>query len=418
MKKKEVRKVLENTKLYREVAWDGVVYLGSDDVGGDTDYLIDFFSEHCLKNKRILDLGSAGGAVCFTAIRSGVSFATGVELDERRIKGARKLKKILGVKNVEFIKKDFYNYLYKLNKIFDITFVLNILHHIRNPYPLLQKVCRVTREYIIIETPKKWSVDKYGREYCSKLSLVEGAREVQSIEDIINYLKVFSFYLIFEKQSDTSKKFFGVDKRFVYVFKYKHERKDEDARSKEMEIYRSEREKIDVFVRQNPRKINAKDMSKLIKDYYGYNFIIIGGRASGKSYLCNFLANENIYESEMKLFKLHRNTIRFWRYLFSFDKRIGKFATVMLSTEDDSRAHCNIETLIYYIKNKKIICLVLYPSYNILLKRLCKREKDRINRVDSDVNFDYSIRFDCRKYIEEFEKNNIKYFFVTFNDKI
>ena len=145
--------LVNNVKLYRKVRVGGNKYLGSKDKRvRSTGYVLELFPEGWFCGKRVLDIGCAGGAICF-AVSGEVKLAVGVDVDEGRIKAAIKIANDNNVENVQFACSNINH-----KKVFvkrDCIFLLNVLHHEKDPSILLGHCMGATNEYLCIEHPKK-----------------------------------------------------------------------------------------------------------------------------------------------------------------------------------------------------------------------------------------------------------------------
>lgn len=135
-------------KLYRKFKLSGKSYVGTEDKHKrDTMYILDLFPENFFRDKTILDIGCAGGAICFLA---GAKSATGIDTNKERVAAANKIKKENEIESIDFICGNV-NEWYK-GQFFDCVFLLNVLHHEKDPSILLNKLrCK----YICIEHPVK-----------------------------------------------------------------------------------------------------------------------------------------------------------------------------------------------------------------------------------------------------------------------
>ena len=144
--------ILKNVKLYREVIASGKRFLGSRDkrIRG-VHYILDMFSPRGLAKKTVLDIGCAGGAICF-AVADRAKQVTGIDVSPERINAARVIKEEIGIKNVFFAVANVNKWILK---DYDCIFLLNVLHHEKNPEILLSRCTCFANEYLCIEHPKK-----------------------------------------------------------------------------------------------------------------------------------------------------------------------------------------------------------------------------------------------------------------------
>lgn len=101
-----------------------------------------------MRGKSVLDLGSKFGSFCFEALKRGADRVVGVDVDPDSIRKARLLADCLGVKASfeQFdIERD------AIDDHFDFVLCLNLLHHMRNPLTLLEKLIAITDERLVLE---------------------------------------------------------------------------------------------------------------------------------------------------------------------------------------------------------------------------------------------------------------------------
>lgn len=108
------------------------------------------FEKLNFRNKTVLDVGCGYGALCFFAERQGASSILGTELKPHRYIGAVVLKNILS-SNALFSDCDIFED--KLKEQFDIVFLLNVIHHLSEPFYALRELAKITKEIFILEFP-------------------------------------------------------------------------------------------------------------------------------------------------------------------------------------------------------------------------------------------------------------------------
>jgi hypothetical protein len=419
--------VLQDVKLFRDVRIGGTTYRGSGDaVSRPVDYIFDALPEDALKGKVVLDLGSAGGAMCFGAVERGCAQAVGVEIAEIRLRGAEALKRIAGVENVRFVRGDFFAFLRGRTREFDIVFALNVLHHLGNPFPLLRRICRASNDYFVLETPHDVDVAHYS-EYSADLLRVEGARAARSPQDFVKFLAVYDFAVQRHEPSLSEVEFFRGDQsaRSVYVFKRELRLKSRKERGDELEDYRHERMAAFRRARSSAFNIDLRPGDALIDvlsarlgstwTAANANFLIAGPRGSGKTHLYEQLGASFHPSYDPKIFKFPnaagRQGLR--QHLGPRRGQGRKFAQVLISTADDEHPHCTKEQLATALRAGSAICLLLNPDFDEHLRRLYNREAERFGRTDSDVDYDVSLRYDSSRFVDEFEKRGIPYRVLT-----
>ncbi|MBV8070858.1 MAG: class I SAM-dependent methyltransferase [Acidobacteriaceae bacterium] len=121
----------------------------------------------------ILDLGCHTGFYCFMAASEGAKHCLGIDHVASRIKEGMELAAREGIRNVELVAADVFDY--HLPRTFDVVLCLNLLHHMRSierAEALIEKVYGWSRERIvfIVLRPRNASatyeyVDEYGTRY-------------------------------------------------------------------------------------------------------------------------------------------------------------------------------------------------------------------------------------------------------------
>jgi SAM-dependent methyltransferase len=101
-----------------------------------------------MTGKTVLDIGCKYGYFCFEALARGATRAVGVDVDPDSVRKGRLLADCLGA-NASFglldVETD------PLEESFDYVLCLNLLHHLKNPVAVLDKLISVTRERLILE---------------------------------------------------------------------------------------------------------------------------------------------------------------------------------------------------------------------------------------------------------------------------
>jgi SAM-dependent methyltransferase len=118
--------------------------------GEDRGQTRDIVLPQSLAGKSVLDVGSAIGYFCFEAEARGATRVVGVELREDRYQDALLLKEIKG-SDAEFLRRDVL--LDPLTEQFDVVLLLNVIHHLKEPFRALRQLASITRERFVIEFP-------------------------------------------------------------------------------------------------------------------------------------------------------------------------------------------------------------------------------------------------------------------------
>lgn len=110
-----------------------------------------------LSGKSVLDVGCNFGYFCFEAIKRGASRVLGVDVDPDTVRKARLLADCLGA-GVEFrlcnIESE------PLEETFDYVLCLNLLHHLKAPIALLDRLIPRARESLVLEVAGLGSHDR------------------------------------------------------------------------------------------------------------------------------------------------------------------------------------------------------------------------------------------------------------------
>jgi SAM-dependent methyltransferase len=101
-----------------------------------------------MTGKTVLDIGCKYGYFCFEALGRGASRALGVDVDPDSVRKGRLIAECLGAE-AEFglldVETD------PIEERFDYALCLNLLHHLKNPVAVLDKLIGVTRDRLILE---------------------------------------------------------------------------------------------------------------------------------------------------------------------------------------------------------------------------------------------------------------------------
>ena len=106
-----------------------------------------------MTGKSVLDLGMKYGYFSFEALKRGASRVVGVDIEPDCVTKARKLADCLGVQarfEILDIEKDLSFFCDEQNK-FDYVLCLNLLHHLKNPLGLLERLTLLTKDRLILE---------------------------------------------------------------------------------------------------------------------------------------------------------------------------------------------------------------------------------------------------------------------------
>jgi SAM-dependent methyltransferase len=103
-----------------------------------------------LAGKTVLDVGCNAGFYSFVAKIRGARHVLGLEVLPHYFRQAELLREILGL-DVEFRLQDGHDALSSLDQ-FDVVLNTGLLYHLQNPFDMLAKMAKLTRETMYLET--------------------------------------------------------------------------------------------------------------------------------------------------------------------------------------------------------------------------------------------------------------------------
>lgn len=422
--------LLHGVKLYREVHVGGTVFRGTADTPGRTiRYVFDLLPDDAIAGRTVLDLGTAGGAVCFEAAGRGARSAVGVETEGRRIRGARFIRRRTREKKVTFVHQDFWEFFQQTRPHFDVIFALNVLHHFANPLPLLRRVAQAAGERIVVEVPTAIAAEDYN-EYGDGLSNLTREGPIKSAEDITRFLALYDFALEQHRPSPQETQFCGSDEvpRAVFVYKRLPESrvKSREERRLEVEQFREARSlswrqaRADQFnIDCQPEEPLGEILSRALGDRWtdaAVNVILCGPAASGKSHLFETAGVGTHPQYHYKTFKFpnDKNQQGLRQHLSPRPGQGGKIAQVLLSSVDDPHAHCTVHDLARQVTGRPVVCLLLNVSFSEHFERLYRRQADRAGTPDGRVDYEVPLQFDCKHMVDRLRAHGCQYRVLTF----
>jgi len=143
--KEQVENLLKTEKLaYQKIELPYGLSTGGED-RSDTSNLI--FNGN-LDGKSVLDIGCYLGYFCHEAVRRGAKKVVGVDANENRLRQARLLADCMG-RSIEYKSLNIEEE--EITGQFDVVILLNVLHHLRNPIGVLDKIIPHVNERLILE---------------------------------------------------------------------------------------------------------------------------------------------------------------------------------------------------------------------------------------------------------------------------
>ena len=203
-------------KTYRHIEIDGKNYSGKDGFKNrKPNYIIEKFEENYFNDKTVLDLACASGAILFN-IKDEVKKGVGVDVDHQKLDIGIDIAKKHEVNNLEFHLSKLEPFIDNTKENFDTIFLLNILHHVQEPYKILDIVSEISNDTICIEAPYTGYYNAYKRDLDKEVKF-EGRLDLQNI---IDYLEKRNFTLLVNEKSENQESFQGPT-RHVCIFKKK-----------------------------------------------------------------------------------------------------------------------------------------------------------------------------------------------------
>ena len=180
---------IPNVKTYRNIRIGDKLILGSKDKNiREVNYILDLFPKGYFNDKVVLDIGCAGGALCF-GIAEEAKKVVGLEVKGDRIKAARLVQERFNVDNVEFLDSNVTEWLQQDSiKNIDCVFLLNVLHHVENPKKVLKKMSKYVKMICV-----EHLLTKYSR---------LGAEHAIAPDELIQLMEEAGFSLKQQKLSD------------------------------------------------------------------------------------------------------------------------------------------------------------------------------------------------------------------------
>jgi len=367
-----IKKIFKD-KTYRVINIDDKIYFGKDSFKNRTSsYIIDAFDEDFFKNKKVLDLGCASGAVLFE-IKDSIKIGVGVDVDLKKLNIGKQIAKDHKIENITFSEDRLERFLYKTSEFFDCIFLLNILHHVQNPYGILNIVAEISDDLICIEAPEKGFYDAYKRDLGKEIKFNK-----LDLQDIISFLEERNYSLLRSQKSENQESFDGAD-RSVCVFK------------KKRNVFHSQEEVIKTK-----------------------NAIVVGPGTSGKTRFLHKVYNREIEYKAQDIIK--NNVLNEEGTSLKYGKNVSNFTKkhpiiYMAPDYKSLRGYKpNIDAWIEVLQEKKATAIVCYIPLHILRDRIENRLKNKKGNVAKQHLDNYP--FSYQNLFYKLEQNKIKYFTI------
>jgi 2-polyprenyl-3-methyl-5-hydroxy-6-metoxy-1,4-benzoquinol methylase len=116
--------------------------------GADLTKTADAVFKYPVRGKTVLDVGCRYGYFCQEALARGAVKAVGIEMDKGHVDIAREISKLWG-DNVGIVCEDLRDI--DDSVCYDVTLLLNLLHHLVSPVEAMGKLAGITNETMIVE---------------------------------------------------------------------------------------------------------------------------------------------------------------------------------------------------------------------------------------------------------------------------
>ncbi|MCB1156014.1 MAG: class I SAM-dependent methyltransferase [Leptospiraceae bacterium] len=205
----QIKKQYSN-KTYRTIEFGDYQYSGTDNKDRSVDYIFRLLPSDEFRGKKVLDLGCAAGAVLFRSLDFGIQKGLGVDFEPRRIEIGNQIIRDHNIPSLKLINQDLESFLQEKEELFDIVFLLNILHHFSKPLEILKQAIKWAQDWLIIEYPDSLRYKPVRYE-------INPEKETSiSMEEIISELEKSRFRLIKQEISECEN--FAGGSRSLYLF--------------------------------------------------------------------------------------------------------------------------------------------------------------------------------------------------------
>lgn len=360
-------------KTYRHIKIGDNIYTGKDGhKNRESDYIIDLFDKTYFNDKKVLDLACASGAILFH-IKDKIKKGVGVDVDEKKLNIGKKLVEEHDIQNINLHEQKLEEFANNTDDTYDCIFLLNILHHIQNPYGVLNLIAEISNDTICVEAPEEGFYRPYKRDINKEVFF-----DKIDVQDIIDYLDKRNYELIKKEESQNQENFVG-SKRYVCIF---------------------QRKKIEFT--------DASDIKKLDKG------ILIGPGASGKTRLLHEIYDIDIeYKAKdiikNNVFDGNGKSLKFGKNIMSFT---DLYPIVYLAPNHDSDNGYvpNIDSWVSVLKETDATGVICYIRPSIHRMRLYNRIENKKGTSENQHSDNYL--FSYQNLFYKLDSENIKYIVI------
>ena len=116
-----------------------------------TKLVLDYYGGN-LNEKTVVDLGCCEGGFAAEFALRGAARSIGVEARKTSFDRCEMVRKLLGLKNLEFVLADVKDVLPKWQNQFDVVFLAGLLYHVADPFSILKMCHSSCRDLTLVDT--------------------------------------------------------------------------------------------------------------------------------------------------------------------------------------------------------------------------------------------------------------------------